>query len=77
MTGVDMLGCRNSAGVRSGERRAGVKTAVGVDPIDGIVEAFGRHEVVMLPGGYGSRQGTTCSSRSCAIRAFRARSPTS
>ena len=32
------------------------KPAVRVDPIDGIVEAFRTHQVVMLPGGHGSRQ---------------------
>jgi hypothetical protein len=31
--------------------------AVRVDPIDGIVEGFRTHQVVMLPGGHGGRQG--------------------
>src|SRR3954467_2962927 len=31
--------------------------AIRVDPIDGIVEAFRTHPVVMLPGGNGGRQG--------------------
>src|SRR3954452_11167429 len=34
-----------------------VKPAVRVDPIDGIVEAFRTHTVVMLPGGHGGRPG--------------------
>jgi hypothetical protein len=34
-----------------------LKPAVRVDPIDGIVEAFRTHHVVMLPGGHGSRPG--------------------
>ena len=33
------------------------KPAVRVDPIDGIVEAFSTHQVVMLPGGHGGKQG--------------------
>lgn len=31
--------------------------AVRVDPIDGIVEAFKTHQVVMLPGGHGAKPG--------------------
>jgi hypothetical protein len=31
------------------------KPAVRIDPIDGIVEAFKTHRVVMLPGGHGSK----------------------
>lgn len=31
------------------------KPAVRIDPIDGIVEAFKTHQVVMLPGGHGSK----------------------
>ena len=34
-----------------------LKPAVRIDPTDGIVEAFRTHEVVMLPGGHGSRPG--------------------
>ena len=30
--------------------------AVRIDPVEGIVEAFKTHQVVMLPGGHGSRQ---------------------
>ena len=33
-----------------------LKPAVRVDAIDGIAEAFRTHQVVMLPGGHGSRQ---------------------
>jgi len=41
----------------AGAGRAGqpLKPAVPVDPVDGIVEAFKTHEVVMLPGGHGSK----------------------
>ena len=31
------------------------RPAIRVDPVDGIVEAFRTHEVVMLPGGHGSK----------------------
>jgi hypothetical protein len=31
------------------------KPAVRIDPVDGIVEAFKHHSVVMLPGGHGSK----------------------
>lgn len=31
------------------------RPAVRIDPLDGIVEAFKTHQVVMLPGGHGSR----------------------
>jgi hypothetical protein len=34
-----------------------LKPAVRVDPIDGVVEAFRTHQILMLPGGHGSRQG--------------------
>ena len=33
-----------------------LKPAVPVDPVDGIVEAFRTHQVVMLPGGHGSQR---------------------
>ena len=58
MTGVDMP--RMSAIlaafalVSAGQA---LKPAVRVDPIDGIVEAFKTHQVVMLPGGHGGKQG--------------------
>jgi hypothetical protein len=32
------------------------KAAVPIDPVEGIVEAFKTHQVVMLPGGHGSKQ---------------------
>ena len=32
------------------------RPAVRIDPVDGIVEAFKTHQVVMLPGGHGSKQ---------------------
>ena len=32
------------------------RPAVRIDPVDGIVEAFKTHHVVMLPGGHGSKQ---------------------
>ena len=35
--------------------RQSVKPAVPVDPVDGIHEAFKRHDVVMLPGGHGGK----------------------
>jgi len=34
----------------------GPRPAIRVDPIDGIVEAFKTHQVVMLPGGHGSKE---------------------
>src|SRR3954447_22129375 len=43
-----------AAGV--GARQA-VKPAVPVDPVDGILEAFKTHDVVMLPGGHGGKPG--------------------
>ena len=58
MTGVDMPGMSAIlaafALVSAGQA---LKPAVRVDPIDGIVEAFRTHQVVMLPGGHGGRQG--------------------
>ena len=62
MTGVDMP--RMSAIlaafalVSAGQA---LKPAVRVDPVDGIVEAFRTHQVVMLPGGHGGRQGNLLS----------------
>lgn len=51
MTGVDMRGMSAIlaafALVTAGQA---LKPAVRLDPIDGIVEAFGTHEVLMLPG---------------------------
>jgi hypothetical protein len=32
------------------------RPAVRIDPVDGIVEAFKTHQVVMLPGGHGSKE---------------------
>ena len=32
-----------------------LKPAVPIDPVDGIVDAFKTHQVVMLPGGHGSK----------------------
>jgi uncharacterized membrane protein len=32
-----------------------LEPAVAVDPVDGIVDAFNTHKVVMLPGGHGSK----------------------
>ena len=58
MTGVDMP--RMSAILAAFALVSGgqaLKPAVRVDPIDGIVEAFRTHQVVMLPGGHGGRQG--------------------
>ena len=34
-----------------------LKPAVPIDPVDGIVEAFKTHQVVMLPGGHGGKAG--------------------
>ena len=57
MTGVDMPGMSAIlaafALVSAGQA---LKPAVRVNPIDGIVEAFRTHEVLMIPGGHGSRQ---------------------
>jgi len=33
------------------------RPAVRIDPVDGILEAFKTHQVVMLPGGHGGKQG--------------------
>jgi hypothetical protein len=40
-----------------GGARQVVKPAVPVDPVDGILDAFKTHEVVMLPGGHGGKRG--------------------
>jgi hypothetical protein len=41
-----------SAGAHSGQR---LPAAVRLDPIEGIADAFKTHQVVMLPGGHGSK----------------------
>jgi len=50
---VLLVGGLTTAGVRA---QSGRRPAVPVDPVDGIVEAFKSHNVVMLPGGHGSKQ---------------------
>jgi hypothetical protein len=37
--------------------RQAVKPAVPIDPVDGILQAFKTHDVVMLPGGHGGKGG--------------------
>jgi len=43
--------------------QASRRAAVPVDPVDGILEAFKTHQVVMLPGGHGGKRGYELLSR--------------